>query len=412
MKYRKAITILPIMLAVILLAGCGQTKDTVSVQPEQPAQVTQANAQAGQAEQVAQVAQVSQQDDQAAKAAQADLAAKQSAKNYVPQSQRGVYAAYIGDEYMVGAITWQLSAEAQALMEQAYAAATLQVLRMMDRCLDPEDPDWEYDAEANAMYYQGVRVAIVTDIDDTLVQTAGYFCDVVANYGDYSNTAFSRFLMSDACIACPGAVDFINTCVDNGIEVFYITNRSDQGYLIGRSDSQGSYQEAVGGGKGLYVDNDGVEIGASIYQCLGKSVYDITLESMTRLGFPIDDQHLIVNDSSLKGSSKESARQAIIQGDEAYPNGQREGENVSGSSLTASIEPHYIAMLLGDNLGDFTDDFYADGLDAVSRAELASDYADEFGTKWIVLPNSIYGASYSYAQAYGMTELMEYYSYR
>ena len=367
-----------ILAAALLLAGCAQ---------KQEAQATQQTVQ------------------------QAELTSQQ-AKNQVPSSLQGIYAAYIGDEYLTGAIAWQLSAESLALMEQAFATATLNVIRMMDRCLDPEDMDWEYDAEANAMYYQGQRVAVVTDIDDTLVQTAGYHCDVVANYGDYTNAAFVRFVMSDSCRACPGAVDFIRLCQENGIEVFYVTNRSDLGYQVGKKDSAGSYQEAVGSGRGLYESVDGQEIGASIYQCLGKSFYDITLESMEKLGFSIDDQHLIMNDSRLYGSSKEPARQAIIQGTDSYPNGQREGECADDAALTISTEPHYIAMLLGDNLGDFTEDFSADGLDAVSRSDLAPEYAEEFGSKWIVLPNAVYGASYSYATAYGLTELMEYYSYR
>ena len=324
----------------------------------------------------------------------------------------GRYSANLNYEYKVGATAWQLSAEARALMEQAFAAASLQVYQCMEKCTDPEDTDWVYDAQENAMYYQGVRVAVISDIDETLVSTAALNCDIYGNNGDSSNVAFARLIMSDSCAACPGALEFILLCERNGIEVFYISNRSDEGYQIGERDSQGSYTQAKGSGNGAYVDSYGNEIGTSIYQCVGKSFYDITLESMQKLGFPADDQHLILNDSVLKGSSKESARQAVIQGTQAYPNGQREGENTSGSALYASIEPHYVLMLLGDSLGDMTDAFTADGLDAVSRAALVEEYAEEFGTRWIVLPNAMYGTSYSYALYYGLTDLLQHYSYR
>lgn len=90
---------------------------------------------------------------------------------------------------------------------------------------------------------------------------------------------------------------------------------------------------------------------------------------MRRLGFPADDQHLILNDSVRLGKSKEAARQAIAAGSDAYPNGQRADENTHGTAVTVALEPHSIVMMLGDNLADFTEDFSADGLDAVSRAE-------------------------------------------
>ncbi len=139
--------------------------------------------------------------------------------------------------------------------------------------------------------------------------------------------------------------------------------------------------------------------------------YDISLESMKKLGFPVDAQHLIVNDMKLNGSSREPARSAIRSGDEAYPNGQREDGNVTGSALTAEIEPHEIVMLPGDTTGDFTDAFSLDSLDAVERRDLVREYAGYWGRTWIALPNSIYGGSITYAAAYGEEALFKYYSY-
>ncbi len=132
---------------------------------------------------------------------------------------------------------------------------------------------------------------------------------------------------------------------------------------------------------------------------------------MKRLGFPVDAQHLIVNDMKLNGSSREPARSAIRSGDEAYPNGQREDGNVTGSALTAEIEPHEIVMLPGDTTGDFTDAFSLDSLDAVERRDLVREYAGYWGRTWIALPNSIYGGSITYAAAYGEEALFKYYSY-
>lgn len=330
------------------------------------------------------------------------------------QSDTGVFSPVAEYEYLVGSAVYQLSAESNALMQQAFATATAKIDAMVSKCENSEDK-WEMttDSEGNkAMMYDGKRVAVICDIDDTLVDGVHYTCDIVGNNGDYNNAAFCRFVMSDGCTALPGAVDFVKHCVAQGVEVYYITNRYDQGYKIGQSDKSGSYEESIKEkGSGAYVKADGTEIGSSIYQVFGKSFYDITMESMQKLGFPIDDQHLILNDSKLNGSSKEKARQAIINGAEAYPNGQRAGENTLKTAETIKAEPHHIALLLGDQMTDFTDSFSDEKLTAVTRTELVAEYTEKFGNEWILLPNAVYGAAFDSAMSHGIPKLLENYSY-
>lgn len=245
-----------------------------------------------------------------------------------------------------------------------------------------------------------------------MVDGAHYSANIVGKNGDYNNVAFARSVMSDGCTALPGAVDFVNYCIEKGIKVYYVTNRYDQGYKVGQSDSKGSYKSSAAEvGRGLYIDASGKEIGCTIYQSLGKSFYDISLESMEKLGFPIDDRHLFLNDLKLNGESKEPIRTAIRDGAAAYPNGQRDDGNSTGSGLTVNLEPHHVVMLLGDNIADFTDDFSNKELNAVSRAELAREYQSKWGTEWIMFPNSVYGASVNYAQGYGFNELFDFYDY-
>ncbi|MDO4540113.1 MAG: HAD family acid phosphatase [Syntrophomonadaceae bacterium] len=332
----------------------------------------------------------------------------------VAEPAAGVFSPNAYYEYLVGSAVWQLSAESQALMQQAFALAEDRVREMAAQCADPEVAEWAYAMDedgARMMTYQGRPVAIISDIDDTLVDGAHYTANIVGRDGDMNNVAFARFVLSDGCTALPGAVDFVRFCADSGVQFYYVTNRYERGYRVGEADSAGSYQEAVGAGEGLYRTADGTEIGCTIYQALGKSFYDITLESMARLGFPIDDQHLIVNDSNLNGPSKEAARTAVRDGAASYPNGQRADGNYTGCALTLSCPPHHVAMMLGDNLNDFTDAFSAPELDAVSRAQLTEAYADKWGREWIVLPNAVYGDSMDYAAAYGMRELLHHYDY-
>lgn len=87
-----------------------------------------------------------------------------------------------------------------------------------------------------------------------------------------------------------------------------------------------------------------------------------TLRNLRRLGFPFaDSSHLLLRDGS---SSKVERREQIM-------------------------DKHYVVMLLGDNLADFHADFEDrsndDGLSALDK------WRSEFGRKFIVFPNPMYG---------------------
>ncbi|MFQ5755513.1 MAG: 5'-nucleotidase, lipoprotein e(P4) family [Acidiferrobacterales bacterium] len=52
-----------------------------------------------------------------------------------------------------------------------------------------------------------------------------------------------------------------------------------------------------------------------------------------------------------------------------------------------------IVALLGDNLGDFSDDFRSPTVNSIAkRREKVREYNNNWGTKWFVLPNPIYGS--------------------
>lgn len=87
-----------------------------------------------------------------------------------------------------------------------------------------------------------------------------------------------------------------------------------------------------------------------------------TLRNLQRFGFPFaDDQHLLMRQDGL---SKEGRRRQV------------------GST-------HDIILLLGDNLADFSEQF--DGKTEAERATNVLQYASDFGSKYIVLPNANYG---------------------
>jgi len=86
-----------------------------------------------------------------------------------------------------------------------------------------------------------------------------------------------------------------------------------------------------------------------------------TLKNLQKFGFPnADDAHLL-----LKGhtSDKEPRRQKIL-------------------------EKYNILLLCGDNLSDFSNVFYREGKDTKQQVDAVQQL---FGTKFIVLPNPMYG---------------------
>lgn len=314
----------------------------------------------------------------------------------------GVYSPVAAYENMVGAAAWQMSAECHALMMQAFNIAKENVDEMVAAAKAGEDG---FSLKDGKLFKDGKRVAVFSDIDDTLVDGVHYTANVVGSNGDWNNAAFARFVMSDGCTALPGAVEFVNYCVDNGIEFFYVTNRYDQGYKVGQSDSKGGYN-----GESGYVKADGTVIGSSVYQVVGKTFYDISVDSLTKLGFPINaDAHLITNDNKLNGSNKQPMRDIVASGG-TWATGERTSESTAYPA-SMKIDEHFIAMFVGDDLNDINICFSASGVDAVSRVQTAIDNMDKWGNEWIVLPNAVYGSSINYASAYGYSNLFHYFDY-
>lgn len=170
-------------------------------------------------------------------------------------------------------------------------------------------------------------------------------------------------------------------------------------------------------GQDGYTKADGTVIGSSTYDIYGKTMYDITMESMAKLGFPTNDRTapnywedavLIVNDTKLNGSSKESIRDTIAVGG-LLSTGERTHESTAYPG-TVDISSHHISMLLGDDLNDISQ-IFSDCANAIDRVTLAIENIENFGSKWIVFPNSVYGSSANYAALYGYLQLFERFDY-
>ena len=319
------------------------------------------------------------------------------------------YAANPTHEYLTGSAAWQMSAEAHALMMQSFHIAENNITNMTS--LADQQLNGYYWMEENGqrkLYRDGKRVCVVSDIDDTLVDGVHYTANILGKDGEWTNKAFTDFILSEGCTALPGAVEFARFCVDNGVALFYVTNRYDQGYKIS--------EEGYAGQDG-YQKKDGTVIGSSTYDLFNQTMYDITMTSMAELGFPMnmleapnycEDACLIVNDTKLNGSSKEWIRQSIASGG-TVNTGERTQESDAYSG-TVDLAGHHISMLLGDDLNDISQ-IFSDSATAVERVALTVENMEKWGCEWIVFPNAVYGSAMNYAMEYGFPELFDYYDY-
>jgi 5'-nucleotidase (lipoprotein e(P4) family) len=154
---------------------------------------------------------------------------------------------------LLWAAAWkQTAAEFHALCYQAFNLARLR----LDQALVEPDPE-------------GRPLAVITDVDDTLVHASDYWGHLIKVGLDFfDDPIWDQWIARYRMTAVPGALEFCRYCADRGVEVFYVTNR-DQ----------------------------------------GERTFEHAATQLERLGFPfVDDRHLIVFRDS---SDKSPARAAI-----------------------------------------------------------------------------------------------------
>lgn len=116
------------------------------------------------------------------------------------------------------AVAWkQTAAEYDALYHQGFNIARLRVELALDvRRRGPSSPSQR-------------PLAVIADLDDTLLDTRGYWRALIAEGRDFFDDArWDAWVASNGAVASPGALEFLSLCRDAGVEVFVITSR-DQG---------------------------------------------------------------------------------------------------------------------------------------------------------------------------------------
>ena len=114
---------------------------------------------------------------------------------------------------LLWALAWkQTAAEYFALCHQAFNLARLRVDAALAARVESERP-----------------LAVITDVDDTILHARSYWGYLVSRGMDFFDDAlWDEWLPDNDVTAAPGALAFLEHCRANGVEVFYVTSR-DQG---------------------------------------------------------------------------------------------------------------------------------------------------------------------------------------
>ena len=204
-------------------------------------------------------------------------------------------------EHTVQALLWQQNAaEYKALCYQAYNVAKM-----------------ELDKLTKNQYLR--PIAIVTDIDETILDNSPYNARMVKTDTGYTKDTWYAWGNEAAAKSVPGALDFFNYAHKKGVTIYYISNRDE----------------------------------------IQKTA---TIKNLKKVGFPaVDIDHVLLRN----GNSSKKPRRDLIS------------------------KTYQIVMLFGDNLSDFSALF--DKQSTAKRNLLVNSLKDNFGTKFIVLPNPMYG---------------------
>lgn len=209
-----------------------------------------------------------------------------------------------------------------------YRATTIQAFVLARQRLDEGLHDESWTAapmEQGADDVTGLKLAVILDIDETVLDNSRHQAWLIKEGHGYEIESWNRWCREAIATDVAGALEFARYAKSKGVIVYYVSNRDHE-------------------------------------------VEQRTRDNLTALGFPVEndvDTVLTRNERPDWGSRKGTRRQAVA--DAGYR----------------------IILLIGDNMGDFLDD-YKDTPE--KRLELFQAHNDMWATKWIVIPNPSYGS--------------------
>lgn len=304
---------------------------------------------------------------------------------FMPRVEKASVTGNMRSESYVGGVIYQQSAEVAALYKQTFQLAKNQL-----------------DKKIAENVGTGKSLAIVTDIDATLIDDSGYFSGVLTDaegrkksgkdpWNNKDWCGYYKSEASDVSKAVPGAVDFVKYAREQGVKIYFITNRPyyeldltvKQLYHEGLLD-----EETLKAYSGLEADNGSLQ---KIYaddklEAFAKMVNDETDFTMGEGYFTLKNDYTIQVQGTAYSSDKAERRSNVAKA---------MGDNGA------------IVLYMGDSINDMIsyDEYkYTDysedessqfdrtkGNSSRSEAVMNDLWKDKWGTEFIIMPNSAYG---------------------
>ena len=219
--------------------------------------------------------------------------------------------------------------QTSAEYRMATSQAFMLATLMAERAL--ANPNWTASIEQERLGdYQDHDPAVILDIDETILSNDRLQGRISAECGEFSRNLWTAWVATQAATRIDGAREFVRFLRRRNVKIYYVTNR-DQG-----------------------DDNH-------------------TVANLRKQGFPLDedDKNLLSRRKKDGWTSDKTNRRAYV------------------------AKTHRILLLIGDDLNDFI--LGARGtpeqpVKAQERRDLANRHRNYWGTKWIMLPNPIYGS--------------------
>lgn len=114
----------------------------------------------------------------------------------------------VNDGKVWAALYQQRAAEYRALCFQAYNTARLKL-------------------DAAIKHRSKKPYAVVTDIDETLLDNSPYDAERAINNREFDSKTWKQWTAKAKCDTVPGAPSFFKYAASKGVEVFYVTNRDE-----------------------------------------------------------------------------------------------------------------------------------------------------------------------------------------
>ena len=227
-----------------------------------------------------------------------------------------------------GTLWVQTAIEYDMNCRQAYAMAQLQ----LDKAL--ADKTWTAALEQTGNFAD-LPPAVILDVDETVLDNSPFQAHLLMNKEVYEGRGnWDEWQKARSAEAIPGVLDFVRYARSKGVTVFYVTNRQ----CWDRNNPKTPCPQQTD-----------------------------TMENLKALGFPdVTEETMMLRGEQADWQSEKDTRRAKI------------------------AETHRILLLCGDDLGDFL--AHVKKKPVAQRSAETKKYQEYWGTRWIVLPNPLYGS--------------------